>query len=436
MRLLLIILIAFMMLSSALGFDPGPLPGFKLKNALLYLMTFVLLLRSTMDKSFRVQLPAIPVTHAVLILYAIFSYLAVVMVIQYPGYNAIKSGMNLKALVDQLLFFLVFFYGLRDDKEALFVLKFALLCWAASHVIALLDAVGVMQIGDVETRENGRVQGVVGESNQYGAFVALSLPGLVAAIVMARGKYKLLWIVAAVITAITLVMTVSRGAFVGVFAGCALGMYLFRRYVPGRTLLAWAGGIVIGGALMVVLAVALGYGDLLYLRVVENVNAGDMAHTSSGRTLIWANALGVMFEHPVTLLTGFGWRAYFTMPFRWAPHNYYINTWFNLGLPGLICAVTLLVLPVRAAVSAIGAAAARTRPMIIAYVIAAVAFAVSTFFVDLASPWLDFWAYTGIVMRLAVNAREAAQVQPAPAAAAVVPRPQRADSFGWSVARR
>jgi O-antigen ligase len=124
------------------------------------------------------------------------------------------------------------------------------------------------------------------------------------------------------------------------------------------------------------------------------------------------------------------------MGFKWSPHNYYINIWFNLGLPGLICAVTLLALPIRAAVSAITAVAATTRPVIIGYVIAALAFAISTFFVDLYSPWLDFWAYSGIVLRIAVNAREAVQAQPAPVGVPVSSGARRPDNFGWSVARR
>src|SRR5262245_54008361 len=195
MRLLLIALIAFMTLSSTFAWDPGPMPGATIKNALLYLMMLVLVLRATMDRSFRVQLAAIPVTFSVLIAYAIFSYLAVVLVIQYPNYNIIKQGMNLKGMVDQLAFFLVFFYGLRSDKDALFFLKLLLAAWAFSHVVAVLDAIGIVHIGDVEQREDGRVQGVVGEANQYGAFVALSLPGMISAAITTRGKWRLMWII-------------------------------------------------------------------------------------------------------------------------------------------------------------------------------------------------------------------------------------------------
>src|SRR3990170_990698 len=92
--------------------------------------------------------------------------------------------------VDYMLFFLVFFYGVRSEKDAVFVLQCLLLSWIVSHAVAVLDAIGVMQLGDIERRSDGRVQGAVGESNQYGAFVALTLPAAVAMAVAARGWWR------------------------------------------------------------------------------------------------------------------------------------------------------------------------------------------------------------------------------------------------------
>ena len=50
MRFMLIALICSLMLAVALGIDPGPMPGLNLKNALLYVMMLVLLLRVTLDR--------------------------------------------------------------------------------------------------------------------------------------------------------------------------------------------------------------------------------------------------------------------------------------------------------------------------------------------------------------------------------------------------
>ena len=61
MRYLLIALILFLTASAVFGFDPGPLPGVKIKNALLYLIVLALMLRVTMDRSYRIQLPGVPI---------------------------------------------------------------------------------------------------------------------------------------------------------------------------------------------------------------------------------------------------------------------------------------------------------------------------------------------------------------------------------------
>ncbi|HET9446673.1 MAG TPA: hypothetical protein VFO35_10465, partial [Steroidobacteraceae bacterium] len=277
-------MVLFLTASAVFGFDPGPLPGVKIKNGLLYLIVLGLMLRMTLDRNFRVQLPGVPILFCVLIAYALLTYVAIVLAIDYPRYQALQAGFILKnSLVDQMLFFLVFFYGLRSNEDALTVLKVLLTAWALSHIMAVLDATGVFHVGDIEQRSDGRVQGAVGESNQYGAFVALSLPAIVALVTMTRGAWRVFWIVASIITAAALVMTVSRGAFVATVFATLVGMWLFRRFLPLRLLGRWLAWGSAGAALAGVLVVSLGFGDLIYRRVVEGANA-DLSTTSSGRT--------------------------------------------------------------------------------------------------------------------------------------------------------
>ena len=166
MRYLLIALVLFLTASAVFGFDPGPMPGVKIKNGLLYLIVLGLMLRVTLDRSYRIQLPGVPILFGIMIGYALLTYVAIVMVIDYPRYDAAVHGLPAQEpLVDQLLFFLVFFYGLRSNEDALAVLKVLLAAWAVSHIMAVLDATGMFHIGDIEQRGDGRVQGAVGESN-------------------------------------------------------------------------------------------------------------------------------------------------------------------------------------------------------------------------------------------------------------------------------
>src|SRR5262245_33758241 len=135
MRLLLIILVLFLTASAVFGFDPGPLPGIKIKNGLLYLIVLGLMLRLTLDRSYRIQLPAVPILFSTMIGYALLTYVAIVLVIEYPRYDALQAGFILKnSLFDQLMFFLVFFYGLRSNDDAMLVLKILLTAWALSHI--------------------------------------------------------------------------------------------------------------------------------------------------------------------------------------------------------------------------------------------------------------------------------------------------------------
>ena len=436
MRLLLVALTFFLTLSSVFSWDPGPAPGVKIKNFILYLLVMGLVFSYAMGRKFKMQLPAMNVTFVVLIGYSILTYLAIVLFIDYPRYNVLTSAFDLKnRAVDYMLFFLVFFYGVRSEKDAVFVLKCLLLSWIVSHAVAVLDATGYVQLGDIEQRGDGRVQGAVGESNQYGAFVALTLPAAIAMAAAVKGWLRWFWIAAAALTAGTLVMTVSRGAFVGVFAGTVLGAVLFRRYLSAGKIITW-GVVAAGGAIVILLlVVGAGFGDLLYERVVGGFSSKDMGGTSSGRTEIWSTAIEMMFQYPLTLLTGFGWNSYWVMPFRYSPHNYYLAQWFNLGLPGLICSVLLLGMPVRTALQSFAVAPTRLQALLAGYVFATLAYASATFFVDLYVPWIYFWCYTGVTMRLAMIAREVAPevaVAEQPLAAA----PRRADAYGWVGAAR
>lgn len=433
MRFLLIALIGFLTLSAVFNFDPGPMPGVKIKNALLYAVIVGLFLRMTFQR-YRIQLPAMLTLWGVLVGYSILTYAAIVLVIDYPRYDWLQSGLYLKnALIDYMLLFLVFFYGLRSTDDAIVVLKVLLLCFALSHVVAVLDALGFVRIGDIEMRGDGRVQGTVGESNQYGVLVALSLPAIAAAVFTTRGLWRLIWMGAAAITALTLIMTVSRGAFVATAVASILALYLFRRYVKPQKLVMAVAGSLVAAVLAVAGAFALGFGDLLYHRMLGSAaESSDLGGLSSGRTIIWAHVVEAMLEHPLTLLTGFGWNAYSTMPFRWATHNHYLWEWFNLGLIGLVCSVLLLVLPIKVALAASRVADAATRPHLMGFVVGTTALAVAVFFVNLYSPWLYIWAYVGIVMRIAVNVAEQPVTAPASVRAAAAPASRGRDAHGWS----
>jgi len=437
-RILLLMLVGAITLSTAFNIDPGPMPGVKIKNFLLYMIALTLILNATVRRGFKLQLPSVPALHLALIGYAMVSVLVVALMIDYPRYDTLRAVFMLKnLLMDNMFFFLVFFYGTKTDEDALVVLKWLLAAWAFSHLIAVMDAVGLVHVGDVELRRDGRVQGTIGESNQYGAYVVVSVPALIALAFTTRNALlRSGWMVAAVCSAAALVMTVSRGAYVAAVVASVAGFFMFRRYVPTKKLFMVSVGAIFAGVLVVIMVSALGYKDLLLARLLGAGRGADMGEVSSGRTEIWAHALEVMMRHPITFITGYGWNSYISMPFRYLTHNYYLYQWFNMGLVGLVVSILVLIVPIRTAYRAVPAATNEpARDALIAYVLGGIAFAIAIFFVEVFVPWIYFWAYTGLAARLAVNALERAPAV-APAKAAVSSASTLADPFGWKAAPR
>lgn len=440
MRLMLLFLVMFLIVSDALSLDLSLGPGLSAKNALLYLVVVMMVCRMVLG-GMQVQrgARALQLTFAVLLGYALLTWATVGFVLKSPDYDAVDAAISLKSsLIDQLLFFLVFFHGVHSEQEARSTLTGMLLAVVFANLVTVFDVLGIIELGITEERSDGRVTGTIGESNQYGAFIALFLPAVLAAMATARGPARLLWIGAALVCAAALVMTVSRGAFVGLALAAAIGVYAFRRILSAPRLVAWAGAAMLMGTL-VISALWVRFGDLLVERV-GGASGGDMADVSSGRTQIWAAAVERMLDSPITLLTGYGWDMYWTMPFRYAPHNHYLGLWFNLGLPGLLCGVLLLVLAIRLAKRTVDRAPDELRPQLIAYVFGGTALALAVFFVDLYRPWWYFWAYTGLVMRIAVSVTEQVEEPAATSAPSTIAGVRGAyaprDAYGWIAARR
>jgi O-antigen ligase len=309
------------------------------------------------------------------------------------------------------------------------VIKGLLLGAVFANVITVLDATHVVSLG-FRIRDDGRTSGAIGESNQYAAFIVLFLPATIAAAVSSRGFQRLFWLGSALIGAMTLVMTASRGGFVGLAMSCAVGAYLYRHLISYSRIAGW----VFGSLILLVLIVAFSpYGNLLAERMM-GTGSIDTSVASSGRSDIWATALAAMVAHPLTFITGFGWDVYSSMPFQFATHNHYLNLWFNLGLLGLLCGTYLLFSGIGRARRASLQAAPPFRGQLIAFVLGVVGVATAVFFVDLHDPWYYFWMYAGVVMRLVLLVQHQPAKVPAkrPSDAPVRRPTPRRDPYGWA----
>lgn len=428
LSLLIVALVAI----DVLSLDLSLAPGLSLKNAMLYFVASMLLLRTLGSEGLRIELRALHVAFALMIGYALLSWLIAALVIGYPRYGLLQAAIPLKAdLIDHFVFFLVFFYGLRTAAQSQRAARVVLGAIIVANIAVILDVAGVMQLGAANI-DDGRVEGVIGEANQQAALDAMLLPLAVATALHTRGIARLGWLAGALILFAAIVMTVSRGAFVALFVALVWTAWLFRRSLSFGRIAGWT-VLTAVCAMLTLLAVGSQFTALVEERVIAQSLSTDTFDATSGRSYIWSNALERMFESPLSLITGFGWAVYDSMQFRFAPHNHYLGLWFNIGVVGVACFLFILGNVIATARRAAEHARGAARATLIAFVCGLLAIAVAIFFVELHRPWLYVWAYVGCAMRLAVLARaEAHEHLPA----APHPAPSGADLYGWTAGSR
>ena len=420
----------FLLATDALNISLSLMPGLSAKNLIIYCIAVLLALRMVIGRQSVSDMGQMQGAFIALIGYTVVTWLIASLVIGYEHYDFFASGIRLKSeLIDYYIFFLVFLFGVQTPEDAMKVIKGLVLGAAFANVITVLDAFGVVSLG-FRIRDDGRTAGAIGESNQYAAFIVLFLPATIAAAVSSRGFQRLFWLGSAMVAAMTLVMTASRGGFVGLAMCCAVGAFLYRHLISYSRIAGW----VFAALILLVLVVTFShYGNLLAERMLGTGDV-DTNTASSGRSEIWTTALAAMIAHPITFITGFGWDVYSSMPFEFATHNHYLHLWFNLGLVGLACGSYLLFSGIGRARRASLQAAPPYRGQLIAFVLGGVGIATAVFFVDLHQPWYYFWMYAGVVMRLVLLVqRKPAKVPVTSAADAPLRLPTtRRDPYGWA----
>jgi O-antigen ligase len=427
---LLIALIILSLGARTLGYDTNLIRGMTMENALVWLVFLVLVLETTLGNPIRLEGGRAHFAFIIWIAYAVASCIIVAMFADYQGYGLVRSGMRIKNhLFDHYLLFLAFFFGARSTLAARRVLMALMLAVCAANLLSVLDAQHVIGLGITEI-DGGRVQGIMAEANQTGVLVATFLPACLAVAAGSRGAWRITWAVGCVALAMAVLLGASRGGVVGMIAGAGLGAMLFRRYVPvGRTL-----GMAAAAMFLVVLigvSVSTEFRSLLVERFVAQSTATGTADLTSGRSMIWGEAVGRAMELPWTPVTGMGWDAYATMAFKRAPHNTYLGLWFDLGLVGVACLLTLLSYAVKCSLQAAKVAVA-DRFLLFGCAAGIIGMAVAIFFVDIYLPWPYIWAFIALVTRLSLNLASESGVVESPAQAA----PKRAAAgprFGWRV---
>jgi hypothetical protein len=428
MRILFVFLIAALAVSDIFQTGMSLGPGLSIKNALLYPIALGLMFRMALTGRFRMKLPILNAAFIIWCSYALLTWVACVTFVHYPGYQPLGTLVDLKSvLFDSALFFFTFFYGVEGESDFLLMAKALAFAMSVASILTLADVAGIVHLGiTVGTSgvEADRVFGVFGHANDTGALTVCLLPLLVTVAMTSKGAARTFWFTGAFASLAVLVLTVSRSAYLGFVVGYAWSVWLCRRYLPMSRVVSWTlvgvTGILVSVGLAVVLMPSLL--QVLGDRLFNQSMAVSLSLASSGRTTIWLTSIDKMMEHPLTLLTGFGWDVYHTM-FTLVTHNYYLDQWFGLGVIGLFCFVTILYQIVSTARRAAELASPAMRPYMLAVVFGMVGLSICIFFDNLDKPWCYVWVFVGFSMRAAADIIDAARKRAAESTRQAIARP-------------
>lgn len=427
MRLLFMLLIGTLAASDILQTGMSLGPGLSIKNAILYPLALGLMFRMALTGRYRMKLPIVNLAFIVWTVYALLTWIACIAIIKYPGYEPLASFIELKSvLIDSALFFFTFFYGTEGETDFMLMAKTLALGIGLANFLTLADLAGVVHLG-ITVGQSGveadRVFGVFGHANDTGALIVCLLPLCVAVAVSSKGLIKAFWVIGALASLAVLILTISRSAYVGFALGYAWAVWLCRRYLPTSRIVSWSligvTCIVVAGGVAAMLIPSMT--EVLIDRLFNQSMSASLSVASSGRTTIWLGALSTMMDHPLTLLTGFGWRVYQTM-FVLVTHNYYLDQWFGLGLIGVTCFLTILYQSVATARRALATASAAARPYLMAFIFGVLGLSICLFFDNLDKPWSYVWVYVGFSLSFAADITEKARKHAA-ASEPAIPRP-------------
>lgn len=398
-----------------IGFSFGA--GLSTKNLYLYFIVAMIALDAALKPGdFTFTDLDIHVPFVLLICYAIFSW--ALSNVTNPLYPPLTTLIALKStLVDQYLFFLAFRYGVRTHEDSLWLIRAIVGTLLATSVFTLIDFLDIPDFGIVDVSQ-GRLEGPIGESNQYGALLAFLLPLAVNLAPSTWGVRRIAWYLCILASVLLLVATGSRGAYVSVILGSALAVFNLRAYLDMGRVVRLAGlallvFVVVGTVYAVLLGEAL---DI----VLKKTTAGDVGSVSSGRTDIWRAGLLVMIEWPMSFLVGLGWNAWQVSGIWKSAHNEYLNYLFELGLIGLALFLYLLHNLFRRVRRLVASGDTQLQPLLVSYAFSFTMLCNAIFFTSIPRVWPIFWPITGLVFGLTSFARatDIESTEPEPGASA------------------
>ncbi len=259
-------------------------------------------------------------------------------IIFIPAASSSKDSIDfLKDTYSKVVMIFIIFINLVNSRERL--IKLMKLTIFLGTWIAI-DAINKYRAGEF-IMENRRIMGVVGgmfsNPNDLAISFDLLLPLTVSLMLISKGGMRWILLVCALVLVGGIVVTFSRGGFLGLAAAAGLMMWKLGKGNRATTVIAAV-------VLLAVFFVAMpgSYGDRLLSISSENL---DTTGSSWERQELIKRAFEVAIRHPII---GVGMNNFHIFSIKEkVAHNAYLEIWAELGLIGLAAYLILIFAPMR-----------------------------------------------------------------------------------------
>jgi O-antigen ligase len=269
------------------------------------------------------------------------------------------------------------------------------------NVITILGTLNIIEVSRIELLKHGRTSGALSEANQYACFVVLFLPFCFHYIV--KFKNLFLKIIAIIITFLglyCLFLTGSRGGILSFVVGIIIYFILESKQISNKTILQ---NIALFFALIIIIIISINFlpGDTkeglrynIFVRL-EDSNIFS-SYYSSGRIDIWAKCIEVFLKHPIF---GTGWNTIYQSVGS-NSHNEYLFYLTTTGLVGFFLFIFIFyrlgktVFTFRLNINS------ENISFYHIYLSGLTSFMVAMFFVNIYSPYIFFFIFSGLILKL------------------------------------
>jgi putative inorganic carbon (HCO3(-)) transporter len=231
--------------------------------------------------------------------------------------------------------------NLVDTRERLLrILKLVVICGAgiaAGSIWKFAEGKFTATVQGVGIRIEGAVGGIFGNPNDLAMALDMLLPLSIVLMLSSKSAERLLFLVCTFLLAMGVVVSFSRGGFLGLAAACGVLMWKLGRHNKFTTALA-----VMGACLILALSMPAGYADRLFTIVQTDKDTTGSARERQDE-LKRVTFLAV--RHPVIGIGLNNYPVYSNHAIR--AHNSFLEVAAELGVLGLIAYLILILAPLK-----------------------------------------------------------------------------------------